>query len=133
MLRRSPTSTLFPYTTLFRSPLFDRFALIGYVVGLGHANTEALSDRLQAVELQASALRARRSRRTSTGQGDARLEEVREALEIRVGGHDVGQGSPTAHRFAHELSNPFVRHTKWYALTHQFLGDVDGDHGDRKS
>src|SRR2546426_8615666 len=33
MIRRPPRSTLFPYTTLFRSPKFDEFKLLAKTIG----------------------------------------------------------------------------------------------------
>src|SRR3712207_8342163 len=68
MIRRPPRSTLFPYTTLFRSPLFQLFgeqaleyrlrdsgaaALVTDAVGL--AKIAGLRDRLPALRLGLSA------------------------------------------------------------------------------
>src|SRR3712207_8835578 len=53
MIRRPPRSTLFPYTTLFRSELVggdgDAEVAVGVVLGVGHVDVE-LPDAGQRVE-----------------------------------------------------------------------------------
>src|SRR3712207_8047997 len=46
MIRRPPRSTLFPYTTLFRSELFKKSFDIGYFVVIGVTSDEFVSSRL---------------------------------------------------------------------------------------
>src|SRR5256885_8707994 len=55
MIRRPPRSTLFPYTTLFRSPLVDQRSRRGVIVA-----TLLVQDQQEAARLQQSARLVRR-------------------------------------------------------------------------
>src|SRR2546429_6063947 len=44
MIRRPPRSTLFPYTTLFRSTDLWRDDLVGFVIGCSYSFEDALRD-----------------------------------------------------------------------------------------
>src|SRR5437879_11095186 len=55
MIRRPPRSTLFPYTTLFRSPAVGTFSQYGFVGS--EAEAEAIRSYL-AVEAEGDALRS---------------------------------------------------------------------------
>src|SRR3712207_8209479 len=46
MIRRPPRSTLFPYTTLFRSVMTNYPVKVLYVVGLGRSGSTILSNSL---------------------------------------------------------------------------------------
>src|SRR6266542_5343995 len=47
MIRRTPRSTLFPYTTLFRSPLCAAFAAYEGSIGLRRRRLHAGTDKLE--------------------------------------------------------------------------------------
>src|SRR3712207_6951452 len=78
MIRRPPRSTLFPYTTLFRSLLRDRLALEEFVdgverqgaeprVGLHRSAELAVDDRLERV---AGAVQDRKSTRLNSSHAN---------------------------------------------------------------
>src|SRR3712207_8336395 len=87
MIRRPPRSTLFPYTTLFRSDLRDRRAA---VVLVAVAAVEALADRLDELrELAGVGLPrllddvAQPARRLAVRPARARSEEHTSELQSR--------------------------------------------------
>src|SRR5438876_9134361 len=72
MLRRSPTSTLFPYTTLFRSFLGRQNAAIGKRFAFDHACADAIDSRREV------------PRRLSIASAHARSEEHTSELQSPV-------------------------------------------------
>src|SRR3712207_6857846 len=78
MIRRPPRSTLFPYTTLFRSQEAEGSLLPGQDTGAGRAVTRRISVR-------AGPLRARSGRRVGWGDGPdhGRSEEHTSELQSR--------------------------------------------------
>src|SRR6266508_6976775 len=82
MIRRPPRSTLFPYTTLFRSPAERRDFLrrvMGGVLNLGKADLRAGLCRRQDLPLE---IRERSA-------GHDRLNEIHSAIDENAGGRSV--------------------------------------------
>src|SRR2546430_15087045 len=94
MIRRPPRSTLFPYTTLFRSPAHEEIDVsIAVVVGRGHARAAHVfvrqaPDRLAegappVVQVQSILERGRHGRELAAAAHDVRSEERRVGKECR--------------------------------------------------
>src|SRR2546422_8433329 len=66
MIRRPPRSTLFPYTTLFRSNLAEQFEVDATGVTLSKNQTELASERIRARHLED---RDRKSTRLNSSHG----------------------------------------------------------------
>src|SRR3712207_5622679 len=84
MIRRPPRSTLFPYTTLFRSTIMSDAgnALLG--IGMGHGERRAIDAAEQAASsplLETSMEGARKILLSITGGRDLSLWEVNEAAK----------------------------------------------------
>src|SRR5215471_5262955 len=104
MIRRPPRSTLFPYTTLFRSALLDRQILDGIATGRGRnvaLVTGTTRDELRlfpdpaAAELDDERL-ARRVARLATGDGAATtIAAYRATLGPTAGNGDVWEAVRT--------------------------------------
>src|SRR2546422_9014234 len=86
MIRRPPRSTLFPYTTLFRSPPLGRGEYVsdwtGCQVSGGTSCRPSESQTVMASTGQASHARSKRSR--STTSGATRSEEHTSELQSRL-------------------------------------------------
>src|SRR5690242_21237863 len=74
MIRRPPRSTLFPYTTLFRSVDLDQVELV-----------ELHAGALQRVRRRVHGAETHRRRRESRGRGAAHDSERLEAQALRLG------------------------------------------------
>src|SRR3712207_7663315 len=80
MIRRPPRSTLFPYTTLFRSPL-PRVVVHDVEDHLDARRVEPLHHRLELVHLRADP--ARRVAHVGREEADGRSEEHTSELQSR--------------------------------------------------
>src|SRR5690349_22025072 len=79
MIRRPPRSTLFPYTTLFRSPSEDRLLLpLGYGLTNIVARATAHADELNAGELVAG--RRRLERKVRSEEHTSELQSRRDLV-----------------------------------------------------
>src|SRR2546430_4245411 len=72
MIRRPPRSTLFPYTTLFRSQLDSKFRM-EHVIGESAAMREVLEVVRQAADSRATILLQRSEEHTSELQSQSNL------------------------------------------------------------
>src|SRR3712207_9590557 len=80
MIRRPPRSTLFPYTTLFRSPLEARRGVVGPAGGVGRGQlqdvaVEVLRPRVRPVDLLGLAVGV-------VGEGDVDAAGLRVRLDV---------------------------------------------------
>src|SRR3712207_7496988 len=79
MIRRPPRSTLFPYTTLFRSPDAARVGVVACIAGRSRDD-----DRLHRRESERRARESSAHQRAASGsQRDARSEEHTSELQSR--------------------------------------------------
>src|SRR2546422_7654178 len=72
MIRRPPRSTLFPYTTLFRSPIAEGVAMIGFIVVVIAVWVGGREERRRSASARA-ACRARSEEHTSELQSRLHL------------------------------------------------------------
>src|SRR5438067_7270155 len=77
MLRRPPRSTLFPYTTLFRSAIVDAREFAGHVVEIGLREAVSIGSEIEGPAAQA------RARFLRVGARAVRSEEHTSELQSR--------------------------------------------------
>src|SRR2546425_12954459 len=91
MIRRPPRSTLFPYTTLFRSRQLDRAAILLFRLEVGVGGLRGAAEAAQEVELPAP---VDGGLVDVEGLDPERAEHKRVPPSLAVGG-ELGQQGPT--------------------------------------
>src|SRR3712207_7057704 len=84
MIRRPPRSTLFPYTTLFRSTLAPAWAVLAEIYGDQKKHAEALAAADKHLELEPGSARALRVRYDSRSEEHTFELQSRQYLVCRL-------------------------------------------------
>src|SRR3989449_5805933 len=95
MIRRPPRSTLFPYTTLFRSRLGDDLYALGRPARPGEPRPRGRAPHHERVRHG-----PRRGDHEPGGEGERHVEVT--ILEVELAGADIGQRIPPVHVVVHD-------------------------------
>src|SRR3989454_11960473 len=102
MIRRPPRSTLFPYTTLFRSRLGDDLYALGRPARPGEPRPRGRAPHHERVRHG-----PRRGDHEPGGEGERHVEVT--ILGVELAGADIGQRIPPGHVVVHDQARgPFA-------------------------
>src|SRR2546422_1826244 len=82
MIRRPPRSTLFPYTTLFRSPVTDRITFVDHYVARGQTLSEIAKRYRVSVTMIEGANPHIRTHALRVGRSEEHTSELQSRLHL---------------------------------------------------